>query len=131
MIPAIVQDMKLSRMRQLESADGLATNLYDSFIKGRTWDQQLNEINEYSNISKEDVVKFANDFFKDNYVAVYKEKGINDKLVRVENPGITPIQLNKDAQSPFLKEIISEKVQDIAPVFVDFKKRLKKLQLKG
>lgn len=114
--------MKLSRMRQLETADGLATNLYDTYIKGRSWDQELNEINEYSKITKADIVKFANDFFKDNYVVVYKEKGVNDKLVRVENPGITPIQLNKDAQSPFLKEIISEKVSDIAPVFVDFKR---------
>jgi hypothetical protein len=42
-------------------------------------------------------VKFANDFFKDNYVVVYKEKGVNDKLVRVENPGITPIKLNRSA----------------------------------
>lgn len=123
MIPAIIGDMKLSRMRQLETADGLATNLYDTYIKGRSWDQELNEINEYSKITKADIVKFANDFFKDNYVVVYKEKGVNDKLVRVENPGITPIQLNKDAQSPFLKEIISEKVSDIAPVFVDFKKK--------
>lgn len=111
MIPSIIEDMKLSRMRQLETADGLATNLYDAYIKGRSWDQELNEINEYSKITKDDIVKFANDFFKDNYVVVYKEKGINDKLVRVENPGITPIQLNKDSQSPFLKEIISEKFQ--------------------
>lgn len=130
MIPSIIEDMKLSRMRQLETADGLATNLYDAYIKGRSWDQELNEINEYSKITKDDIVKFANDFFKDNYVVVYKEKGINDKLVRVENPGITPIQLNKDSQSPFLKEIISEKVSDIAPVFVDFKKKSKKPQLK-
>jgi hypothetical protein len=43
-----------------------------------------------------------------------QKKGVNDKLVRVENPGITPIQLNKDAQSPSLKEIISEKVSDIS-----------------
>ncbi|CAI9685064.1 M16 family metallopeptidase [Elizabethkingia anophelis] len=131
MIPSIIEDMKLSRMRQLETADGLATNLYDTYIKGRSWDQELNEINEYSKITKADIVKFANDFFKDNYVVVYKEKGVNDKLVRVENPGITPIQLNKDAQSPFLKEIISEKVSDIAPVFVDFKKEIKETAVKG
>lgn len=74
MIPAIIEDMKLSRMRQLETADGLATNLYDTYIKGRSWDRELNEINEYSKITKADIVKFANDFFKDNYVVVYKEK---------------------------------------------------------
>jgi predicted Zn-dependent peptidase len=80
----------------LETADGLATELYGAYIKGRTWEQELDEINQYEKITKADVVKFANDFFKDNYVVVYKEKGVNDKLVRVENPGITPIKLNRE-----------------------------------
>ena len=42
--------------------------------------RSFNEINEYSKITKADIVKFANDFFKDNYVVVYKEKGVNDKV---------------------------------------------------
>src|SRR5690606_33851600 len=82
------------------------------------------EINEFSTITKADVVKFANDFFKDNYVAIKKEKGVNDILVRVENPGITPIKLNKDAQSPFLNAILTEKSADIKPEFVDFTKAI-------
>ena len=62
---------------------------------------------------------------------VYKEKGINDKLVRVENPGITPIQLNRDSQSPFLSNLLNEKVEEIKPKFVDFKKEIKTNKIEG
>ncbi|KQR94993.1 peptidase M16 [Chryseobacterium sp. Leaf180] len=117
---AIVNDMKVQRMKSLETADGLATTLYGAYINERTWQQELDDINEYEKISKADIVKFANDFFKDNYVVVYKEKGVNDKLVRVQNPGITPIKINRDAQSPFLKSILSTKAGDIRPQFIDY-----------
>lgn len=121
MLNAIVNDLKVQRMKRWETADGLATTLYSTYIGNRTWEQELDEINQYQAITKADVVKFANDFFKDNYVVVYKEKGVNDKLVRVENPGITPIKLNREAQSPFLKDIINTKSSDIKPEFIDFK----------
>ncbi len=124
MLPAIINDFKLQRMKALETADGLATNLYDTYIKGRTWQQELNEMDEYSQFTKQDVVDFANEFFKDNYAIVYKEKGINDKLLRVDNPGITPIKINREAQSEFLKEILDEKTEDIQPEFIDYDKEI-------
>lgn len=124
MLTAIINDFKVQRMKALETADGLATNLYDTYIKGRTWEQELNEMDEYSTFTKEDVVNFANDFFIDNYVIVKKEKGINDKLIRVENPGITPVKINREAQSEFLQEILSEKTEDIQPEFIDYQKEI-------
>ena len=130
MLKAIVNDKKVQRMKTWETADGLATNLYDTYINGRTWQQELDEINEYEKISKSDVVKFANEFFKDNYVVVYKEKGVNDKLVRVQNPGITPIKLNRDAQSPFLKDVLAIKPAEIKPEFIDYKAAIQTSQIK-
>ena len=131
MLSAIINDMKMKKEAELETANGLATHLYEAYIKEKSWEQELEYIQEYEKISKEDIVKFANDFFKDNYVIVYKEKGINDKLVRVENPGITPIQLNRDSQSPFLSNLLNEKVEEIKPKFVDFKKEIKTDKIEG
>lgn len=130
MLKAIVNDKKVQRMKMWETADGLATTLYGTYINGLTWEQELDEINQYEKISKADVVKFANEFFKDNYVAVYKEKGVNDKLVRVENPGITPIKLNRDVQSPFLKDILGTKASEIKPEFIDYKAAIATSQIK-
>ncbi|WP_433628069.1 M16 family metallopeptidase [Chryseobacterium cucumeris] len=124
MLPAIINDFKLQRMKGLETAEGLATNLYDSYIKGRTWEEELNEMDEYASFTKDDVVNFANEFFKENYVVVNKEKGVNDKLIRVENPGITPVKINRDTQSEFLKEILADKTEDIKPEFIDYQKEI-------
>ncbi|MGX5687124.1 M16 family metallopeptidase [Chryseobacterium cucumeris] len=131
MLPAIINDFKLQRMKGLETAEGLATNLYDSYIKGRTWEEELNEMDEYAAFTKEDVVNFANEFFKENYVVVNKEKGVNDKLIRVENPGITPVKINRDTQSEFLKEILADKTEDIKPEFIDYQKEIVTDQLNG
>nr|WP_315035310.1 insulinase family protein [uncultured Chryseobacterium sp.] len=131
MLPAIINDFKLQRMKGLETADGLATNLYDTYIKGRTWEEELNEMDEYANFTKEDVIHFANSFFKENYVFVNKEKGVNEKLIRVENPGITPIKINREAQSEFLSEILSEKTEDIKPEFIDYQKEIATDTIKG
>lgn len=123
-LPAIIKDFKIQRLKSLETADGLATNLYDTYIKGRSWEEELNELDEYQLFTKEDIVDFAQSFFKDNYAVIYKEKGVNDQLVRVDNPGITPIKINRDAQSEFLKEILAEKTEDIQPEFIDYKKEI-------
>jgi len=131
MLPAIINDFKLQRMKGLETAEGLATTLYDSYIKGRTWEQELNEMDEYASFTKEDVVNFANDFFRENYVVINKEKGVNDKLIRVENPGITPVKINRDTQSEFLKEILVDKTEDIKPEFIDYQKEIITDQLNG
>ncbi len=131
MIQAVINNMKLDRMKAFESGDGLAISLYRSFIEGRSWNEILSEINELSKITKADVVQFANDFYKDNYVIVYKRKGVNDKLVRVSNPGITPIQLNRDAQSEFYRNFVTLKTTDLAPVFVNFKKEIQSKKVKN
>lgn len=124
LLEAIFNDFKLQRLKALETADGLASNLYDTYIKGRTWQQELEEMQEYETITKDEIVTFANHFFKDNYVIVYKEKGENEDLLRVENPGITPIKINRDAKSDFLIQILEQKSLPIKPVFVDFKKEI-------
>ncbi|MGI9652189.1 M16 family metallopeptidase [Chryseobacterium sp. RLHN22] len=125
MLPAIINDFKLQRLKGLETAEGLATNLYDTYIKGKTWEEELSEMDEYASFTKQDVIDFANDFFKDNYVIINKEKGVNDKLLRVENPGITPVKINREAQSVFLQEILNDKTEDIQPEFIDYKKEIK------
>lgn len=121
---AILNDMKLQRMKSWETANGLATTLYDDFIKDRTWEEELQEMDLYAAITKEEIVKFANDFFRDNYVAVYKEQGENENLIRVDNPKITPIKINRQSESEFFKEINSFKTEEIKPEFIDYQRAI-------
>ena len=130
LISAIVNDLKLQKLKALETADGLASELYSAFINNRTWEQELNEISEYEKITKEDVVKFAQDFFKDNYVLIKKAKGTNKNLIRVDNPGITPVKINREAQSEFLTEILNEKSTDIQPEFINYQEEIQEFLVK-
>ena len=131
LISAITNDFKIQKLKAFETADGLATTLYGTFINNQSWEEELNDLNEYAQITKEEIINFANDFFKDNYAVVKKEKGINENLIRVENPGITPIKINKESQSEFLKEILAEKSTEIMPDFIDYKKTILTDEIEG
>lgn len=129
LIPAIVNDMKLQKIRNLETADGLATALYGIYINDRTWEEELSEIEKFEKITKQDVVDFAQKFFQKNYVIVKKLRGENESLIRVENPGITPVKINREAQSEFLTEILEEKSSEITPKFIDYKSIIEETQI--
>lgn len=131
LIPAIQLDLDLAQTEQWEKAKGLAESIYDSFIRERQWGEEVAELEQYKKITKAEVVAFANGFFADNYVLVYKEQGENKDLIRVENPGITPVQLNKDAASAYLTDFQKEKVPPIQPVFVDYGKEIATEEING
>lgn len=131
MLSSIINDFKLQRMKSLETADGLATNLYQTYIRNQSWKEELEEMERYQSFTKEDVMNFARSFFKENYAAVYKEKGENDHLIRVENPGITPVSLNREDQSEFLTELLKWESKDIKPEFIDYKSVIKTCEIQG
>lgn len=129
MLEAIFNDMKLQRQKSWDTAKGLASTLYDNFIKDRTWKEELEEMPSIQKITKQEVTDFANDFFQDNYVIVYKEKGENDKLIRVENPKITPIKINREENSAFFEEINKIDSEEIQPEFIDYDKEIVKTKI--
>lgn len=131
MISAIVNDLKKSWQSTLENPNSLATAMYNSFIQEQSWQDVVSELAQMSKITKADIVKFANDNYGDNYVIVYKNQGENKDLVRVENPGITPIQLNREHESEFYKNFQKLTETPIAPVFVDFDKSIKTEKIKN
>lgn len=131
MIAAIVNDLKKSWQSTLENSNALATTMYDSFIQEQSWQDIISELDQMSKITKSDIVKFANDNYGDNYVIVYKNQGENKDLVRVENPGITPIQLNRENESQFYKDFQKMTEKSVEPVFVDFDKSIKTDKVKG
>ena len=60
---------------------------------------------------------------------VKKLRGENENLIRVENPGITPVKINREAQSEFLTEILHEKSSEITPKFIDYKNMIEETQI--
>ncbi len=120
LLEAVINDLKLSRIKTYESATETATMLYDSYIHFQDWQEVLDFNTQLQSITKQQLVDFANTHYTDNYVIVYKEQGENTGIVKVDNPEITPIETNRDKTSKFLQHFNTLSTPRLTPKFVDF-----------
>ncbi|WP_025663710.1 M16 family metallopeptidase [Aquimarina megaterium] len=125
MISAVVNDLKLSQTREYENNSALASAYYNAFIHREDWKDKVEFLNELKKVSKQELVDFANSFYKDNYVVIYKRKGEDKNITKVENPGITPVELNRDKQSEFIKAFAQQETPPLTPKFIDYKSAIK------
>lgn len=128
LIPAIINDFKVSELKGLYSNKKRASMINEAFSQNQGWQDKVNEIKELEKITKADVVAYANSFYKGNYVAVYKNQ--SDELLqreKVQKPAITPLDLNKSNQSEFFKEFnASNHPAPIAPSFINYNTEINK-----
>lgn len=117
-----LNNMRLSEMRQLESIDGRARQMLNAFTNGVPWEEACHSVGIYSKITKQGMIDFVNRYFNDKYVVIYKQQGTPEETNNVQKPPITPIQINRDAESEFFKELKNRKIPSIDPSFVDFDK---------
>ena len=131
LLKAGVDNYKLSMQRYLDSNSGRADAFVDAFINGISWEDKVNLLSRMEKITKEDVVKFANEMLNENnYVIVYKREGKRD-IKKLDKLVITPISANRDAVSEFVKVVQNTVVKDIEPAFVDFEKDMTKTKAKS
>ncbi len=131
LMSAIINDLKLRQVKESESNNSRAMAFVTSFILGTTWKDEVESIEKLSKITKQEVVEFAKKYLNDNYVVVLKKKGKDETIKKVKKPKITPIQVNRDSQSEFLKNIQALKVKEIEPVYIDFNKDILKFTVKN
>ena len=124
LLPSIINNKKRNYYQLLESNQGRADMFVDAFINEVNWKQEVGRIDRISKITKQEIVDFANRFFTDGYVSVYKKQGIDTLQKKIDKPAITPIQANRDQKSAFVQAIQDSKVEPIQPKFVDFQKDL-------
>ncbi|WP_369049054.1 M16 family metallopeptidase [Tenacibaculum sp. UWU-22] len=125
MIKAVINDLKLTQTRQYENSVALATAYYNAFIHHENWTDKVKFLDDLKKISKKQLVDFANSFYKNNYVVTYKRKGEDKNIVKVENPGITPVHLNRDKSSAFITAFNKIQSKPLQPKFIDYKEALK------
>jgi predicted Zn-dependent peptidase len=130
LLEAIINNEKLNIIQSTDNRYNSCYRFLDAFINEIEWKDAVARIDEKSKITKEELVAFANDFFKDNYVTVYKRTGENKDKVAVDKPSITPIKINRDSESDFAKEILAMESKPIEPVFLDYKTLINKETLK-
>uniref|UniRef100_UPI004028375F M16 family metallopeptidase n=2 Tax=Prevotella sp. TaxID=59823 RepID=UPI004028375F len=124
LLPSAVNNMKLKYYQSLRKNDERADRFVNAFINDKQWDDEVHSLDRIAKMTKSQIVDFANRFFTDGYVTVFKAQGNDTTIHKIEKPHITPIPTNNDKQSEFLKEIVNAKPEPIQPKFVDFKRDL-------
>jgi predicted Zn-dependent peptidase len=126
LITSIINNQKKTVILSTESYSSRASDLMDAFTNELDWKNQVAYVNELSKISKKDIVAFANKYFGENYVAVFKRKGEDKNIVKVDKPAITPVETNSTKQSPFVKAVNNMPATPVSPVWINYSKDLQK-----
>ena len=131
LIHATVDNAKFSLLQGLENNSSRASELMSSFIvaKGINWPSEVNELNEMGKLTRKDIVDFANRWLGNNYVCIYKKQGEDKSVVKVIKPPITPVEVNREAQSDFLKMVNSMPATPIKPQWLDYTKDFQREKL--
>ncbi|MCX2486296.1 M16 family metallopeptidase [Pedobacter sp. MR2016-24] len=126
LIKAVVANNKLSLLKSFDDNSFRVEAVTNEFVLNRAvkWDKSLNNNDEMGKITKQEVVDFANQFFKDNYVVVLKHKAEDTNILKVDKPAITPVKTNTDQVSLFTKNLLSAPSKPIEAKFLDYNKDL-------
>ena len=128
LLTAALNNKKLDELRGLDRNRERVSKMLDAFINGIDWQQQVAQTDRLAKITKQELVDFANRFFTQGYVTVYKRQGVDTTQKKIEKPQITPIPTNRDLVSPFVEEIQNSEVEPIQPQFLDFQRDLSQFQ---
>ncbi len=124
LLVSVVNNNKLQYLRALDNNRARTSQLVNAFINNVDWSQEVGKLDRMAGMTKQQIVDFAKRHLLDNFVCVYKRMGVDTTEKKIDKPAITPIPTNRDMQSDFVKNILSEIVEPIQPQFVDFKKEM-------
>ncbi len=131
LLQAVVTDLKLQRTKQYESNAARASAFVTAFVTFQEWKDYVLQLERLAKITKQEVMDFARKHYRNNYVVVYKRVGLDTTVQKVTKPPITPVQVNREAMSPFVKAILEKPTEPIEPVFLDFKRDLEETTLRN
>ena len=125
LLESVVNNNKLNYLRALDNNSARTRQLVNAFINHVDWAQEVGKLDRMAGMTKQQIVDFANRHLNDNnFVCVYKRMGVDTTEKKIDKPTITPIPTNRDKQSNFVRNILSEIVEPIQPQFVDYSKEM-------
>lgn len=132
LMQAVVTDLKLKKTKELENNNSRADVMLLAFVNDLKWQNSVNTIERISRITKQELIDFANrNFTTSNYAVAYKRTGEDKSIVKVDKPAITPVDLDRDNASPFVKDLEKTVPKAIEPKFLDYEKDITRLTLKA
>jgi predicted Zn-dependent peptidase len=131
LVEAVINDLKKTKLQQSQNNWSRSDDMVMAFTNGIPWDKKIGEFENLRRYTKEDIVRFANEHYSNNYVVINKRTGKDPNTQKVVKPAITEVALNREAKSEFVKKIESNPVDKIQPVFLDYAKDVTRQTMNG
>lgn len=126
LLTSIVNNQKKNTILASETYSSRASSLMDAFTNELDWQNEVAYVDNISKVSKKDIMDFANKYLGNNFLVIYKRKGEDKSIVKVEKPPITPVETNRNSQSDFVKRINAMPATSVKPLWIDYNKDLQK-----
>jgi predicted Zn-dependent peptidase len=132
LMTAAITEFKLEKIKEAEDNDSRVNAFMEAFVNETPWTNYMTRNQRIAAISKEKMVAWVKKTFaRNNYAVVYKRTAEDKTTEKVDKPAITPVEVNRDAQSPFLKAITAAPSSPVEPVFINYQKDIEKITLMG
>jgi predicted Zn-dependent peptidase len=130
-LDAVRNNYKLNLTKRYTNNNSRVGMYVDAFTGNIPLDYYLGTLARYEKIKKSEIVDFANRYFGNNYVVVFKKTGEDNSVQKIVKPELTPVQINRESESDMLKMIVNTPSDEISPKFIDYKKEISSFLLKS
>jgi predicted Zn-dependent peptidase len=90
----------------------------DTFLSFVDWETTNKEIEELEKLTKQDIIRVANLYYGENYVAGYRVDK-QHKLPSIEKPKIDPLDIDPDKESIFMENVNAIPFEPFKPKFIE------------
>ena len=128
LLPAILADFEKSQQSGYESNNGRVSTLRELFIGNKSVDKPVKDLEAFSKVTKDSIIRVANKYFGKDYVVVYRRDKDANK-VKMNKPEFEKVQVDPNRSSLFAKRVGMLPISKKTPEFIDFQKDLRKLNV--
>ncbi len=132
LMSAAITEFRLEKIKEAENNSSRVDAFMEAFVNETPWKSYAGRNQRISSITKAQLCDWVKKTFtRNNYVVTYKRLGEDKTTEKVQKPPITPVEVNRDTQSPFLKTITTAPTAPVEPVFINYQKDIEKITLAG
>jgi predicted Zn-dependent peptidase len=117
-LPAVITDFKKMEKENRENNAKRVELMRDTFLSFVDWETTNREIEELEKLTKQDIIRVANQYYGENYVVGYRVDK-QHKLPSIEKPKIDPLDIDPDKESDFIRKVMSIPFQPFEPKFIE------------
>ncbi len=125
---AIKKELYRQHMESAESNEGRGIMIGETFARGGDITELASYPDRIQKITKEDVLRVANAYFGDNYLAFFSKMG-SYKGEKIEKPGYKPVISNTTAKSAFAQKLETIVTLNYSPKYLNFDKEIEESDL--